>query len=80
MTHYNVDYSKITGKDKADKAIADIKEYIGDAKFDEFTKAFKRANISLDEIDMICGLFIGIKGYPVVAWYEYISSLKSADI
>ncbi len=41
MTHYDVDYSKLTPQAKYNKAIADIKDYMGEERYNKVIGLFK---------------------------------------
>lgn len=73
MTHYDVDYSKMEENDRRVKAIDDIKEYVGEAKFDELNKMLEEYVLekrpSLDAFRMTLFMF-PVSGYPIKAWYE----------
>lgn len=75
MTHYNIDYSGMSDIDKHNKAIADIKDYMGDKRFDMLTELFKEQfaaeQPTLEHFELMCS-FSGVGGYPVKAWYNYI--------
>lgn len=76
MTHYNTDYSKITGrKEKDDRAIKDIEEYLGTEKFKsviEMVEKLKANNISdsdkIRHLNFAFGMMAGITGYPFHAF------------
>lgn len=74
MSHYTIDYSELEGNPiaKHNKAIADIKDYIGEESFDSLTEAFRSQDVqpSLEKFQVIVS-FAGIAGYPVKAWYNY---------
>lgn len=72
MTHYDVDYSEIQDPiAKHNKAIEDIKEYMGEERFANLTNTFKEyPNLSLEQFTLYCSI-AGVQGYPVKAWYNY---------
>lgn len=74
MTHYNVDYSGLDEVAKHNKAIQDIKDYMGEPKFEELTGMFKEVpepeRPNLDKFELLVS-FAGIQGYPAKAWYNY---------
>lgn len=76
MTHYTVDYSNLNDDpiSKHNKAIQDIKEYIGDDRFETLTEKFKQMSPSLEQFELMVS-FAGVQGYPVKAWYNYIYGL-----
>jgi hypothetical protein len=65
------DYSTLEGDAKRQAAMKDIRKYLGDefpkvnAKIDEIGET-----LTLEDMRAICGLFLGIEGYPVRAWFE----------
>jgi len=73
--HYNVDYAGLTGSAKADKAIEDIKNYLGAQRFNKLDKEFKLF-MRTDDKKLDFNYFRnmlnigGISGYPVQAWAE----------
>ena len=72
MTHYTRNYSTLDGEAKSDAAIADIIDFLGIDKFDELTAEFRRyRHLELDQFACFAGI-VGIAGYPVKAWHDYI--------
>ena len=73
MTHYDVDYSTLEGEAKKAKALEDIKEWLGEKKFDEVTELLKsdESSKNFDKFAFYCGL-VGVQYYPVEAWFEEI--------
>lgn len=65
--HTTVDYSKLSEPEKSKKAIADLREFLGQEKYDHITSEFRQK----DKMDV--ELFInivsigGISGFPVYA-------------
>lgn len=76
MTHYTVDYSNLNDDPiaKHNKAIEDIKEYLGDDRFKTLTEKFKQMSPSLDQFELMVS-FAGVQGYPVKAWFNYCYGL-----
>lgn len=78
MTHYTVDYSNLNNDPiaKHNKAIQDIKEYLGDERFKRITDCMRTdcPNMTLEQFTMAAS-FAGVQGYPVKAWYNYIFGL-----
>ncbi len=70
--HYDVDYSKLDPVAKHNKAIQDIKDYMGNQRFRHLTKLFRESadSISPDQFALMTS-FAGVQGYPVKAWYNY---------
>jgi hypothetical protein len=67
--HYKVDYKGMSPEDKQKKAVEDIKEYLGEKKFNEMESKFKEAGVvDPGQFEFIC-MVGGIEGYPVGAWY-----------
>lgn len=74
MSHYNVNYNELTGDAKRLKAIQDIKDYLGEDRFNNIEPLLRQAKkdgMSLEQMAMNLSL-AGIQGYPVQAWYESI--------
>lgn len=73
MTHYNVDYAGLEGEAKLNKALDDIKEYMGVDKFNSLSTDFKAnaPDLTLEQFSLFTSL-CGVQGYPIQAWYEYI--------
>jgi hypothetical protein len=70
MTHYNVDYSGMDEVAKHNKAIEDIKEYMGEERFTKLTALLKEDSYTLSQFEMAVS-FAGVQGYPAKAWYNY---------
>lgn len=72
--HYTIDYSKIANEhEKHDKALQDIKDYLGEKKFDEITNIVKQAPIPRKSFIMQLGVLAGIQGYPAEAWAAHLN-------
>lgn len=79
MAHYEIDYSVITDENaKQEKALNDIRDYIGIDRFVKLTAEFVNAvNDGATEEQFHFWLsFAGIQGYPVSAWYKHCQSLN----
>lgn len=75
MTHYDIDYSNLDDVTKHNKAIQDIKNYLGNERFKELTRKFKQEqDITLERFGLYCDI-AGVRGLPVKAWYNYIYGL-----
>ena len=76
MTHYDIDYSKLSGVKRHAKAIQDIKDYIGKDRFKHLTKILVKENLqTLDEYKMALS-FAGIHGYPCEAWMHHVQAVQ----
>ena len=64
--HKTVDYSKSPAP--SFDAVEDIRNWLGDS-YDE--KAAIMRTLSQEDFAASCGLFLGIEGFPVQAWYEH---------
>jgi len=73
MSHYTIDYSKITDpKEKRIKATQDIKDYIGAAKFLAVSRDILKDPIPRKSFIVQLSLFAGIEGYPAEAWADLL--------
>lgn len=73
MSHYDIDYSKLTGDAKRDKALRDIADYCGALQYQkvmQFVRDSLAKGLTEEFIRMGCS-FAGIQGYPVMAMIEY---------
>lgn len=69
--HYIIDYSWLDSQAKHDKAIADIREYMGNAKYEQVKAEFQRqpSPIAFERFQFYLSI-AGIQGYPVKAMYQ----------
>ena len=78
MTHYDVDYTSLEGEAKKAKAIADIKFYLGEEKFNSVTQAGKKdlllGRLTKEQFAWMCRILAGIDGYPITVWWELIKN------
>lgn len=75
--HTDIKYDQMDPIAKHNKAIADIKDFLGEDKFGQITKTFREVpqdQMPLDKFTNYASL-AGIQGYPVKAWYNYIYGL-----
>lgn len=72
MTHYNVNYAGLTDVEKSAKALQDIKDYLGEDKFESTTEIMRNGMIPYEQFTMAMMFMAGIEGYPVKAWYEHV--------
>lgn len=81
MTHYEVDYSELSGEAKDAKALQDIKDFIGEDKFNKITEENRNETYTFRQFEIGVS-FGGISGYPVKAWFKHIwpnGIIPSAD-
>lgn len=69
-----ISYEGLDPIEKHNKAIQDIKEYLGAQKFEEVVGLFKGREMPLENFQCYMGLG-GIEGYPVKAFYNHIYGL-----
>jgi len=65
---YEVNYYNLNGQDKRDKAILDIKDYIGKRRFGIVGAIAMEAHTYMELSFQLS--FAGVQGYPVVALWE----------
>lgn len=67
--HYDRSYAGLDGEAKRDKAIADIKDWLGsDEMFGKLVMAVELSN-TLEVARFYCE-FVGVQGYPAQAMWE----------
>lgn len=75
---YIVDYSELDNDPiaKHNKAIEDIKEYLGEEKFNRVTEQIRTEypDMTLKQFQMAIS-FGGVQGYPAKAWYNHCFGL-----
>jgi hypothetical protein len=76
MSHYDISYSNISKDQQDAKALNDIREYLGNAKYKLISEATQK--YSMDQIDMFLGL-AGVRGFPVFAFMRAHYSIKDYD-
>lgn len=64
-----------TEEEKREKAVADVREYLGEERFEMLTESIASGNFSDDFVDMVMGV-AGIQGYPVHAMLETYKAKK----
>ena len=69
--HTIVNYGLLTGKEKRDTAVKDIKEFWGQKKFDYVLIELKRKKLSWLHFSNIVSIS-GVSGYPLEALYEHV--------
>ena len=76
MTHYVEDYSALKGLEKVNKALDDIRSFLGEEKFNRVTNELRKdPPPDWDYFRLICSVG-GITHYPVLAWYVHAWGLK----
>jgi len=66
-----IDYTKLYSDEQVrhNAAIQDIKIYLGPARFKHISQQLQQIpNLSFNNLKCNCEFFLGIDGYPVVAW------------
>ena len=74
MSHYNVDYTGLGPQIAYAQQIKDIKEYLGEDKFNRLTSDFRRecpGGLGLESFRMYLSL-AGIQGAPVRAFHDHV--------
>ena len=67
-----IDYSGMTPEEKQKRAVADVKEFLGDERYDQLVTIFQTsAKVDLVEFHIMLS-FAGIEGYPVEAFYNFV--------
>ncbi len=74
MSHYDVDYSLLEGDAKREKALADLKEFWGEERYERF---LNKCRAITEDLPTIFGFrlllsFGGVEGYPVLALHEHL--------
>ena len=77
MTHYITRYAGLSEEEKQEKALNDIKDYLGEPKFNEITSAFRNTYPVGVKVPTLGQFrfklsFVGVQGYPVEVWYSHI--------
>lgn len=71
MTHYDTSYKHLPRKEADEKALEDIKEYLGEEIYNNFVKEIEAGiatgDVTAKTINMYFG-FAGISGYPYHAF------------
>jgi len=74
MTHYTIDYEGLTPQEAYNKSIENIKEYLGEERFDKITAGFRHdcpGGLSLEQFEFYLCL-VGVSGFPVRAWHDHV--------
>ncbi len=67
-----IDYSTLQEPEKSKRALADIENYLGKDRMARDAKILKGLNPRFEAFQGACGLFIGIEGFPVQAWFNHL--------
>ena len=68
--HRTIDYSNLSGKEKQDKAVKDVRGYLTAKQF-KGTKELAQSDCTYEKFEFLLGLMCGIQGYPVEALWLY---------
>jgi hypothetical protein len=82
MSHYEISYEELEEPAKHNKALQDIKDWLGEEKFHEVT-GLLRADVALrDDYRRFSFLasFAGVRGYPAVAWHNHVFDLGAGSL
>ena len=74
--HTEIDYSKLDGEAKQAKALADVKDWMGEGRFEAVNKELSKVR-DFDRFEFYASL-AGVQGYPVRAWFDWLRSLETA--
>jgi len=81
MSHYDISYPNLAPDAKRAQAIQDIKDYIGEEKYNKLTETIHQdfqLPLGIGEFRMAL-LMTGIQGYPVIAWHEVLWPGENGD-
>jgi hypothetical protein len=77
--HYEVNYAELSPAEKQEKAIADIKDFIGENRFHKLTEDFRTyGKINIEQFGFLCSI-TGISGYPVEAWHTHVYGASNEE-
>jgi hypothetical protein len=73
MTHYEIDYGTMQEPEKHNKALQDIKDYLGEDRFEHLTELLRLDKALATNYCRFSWLasFSGIQGYPTMAWHNH---------
>ena len=70
--HYEVNYGELSPAERQEKAIADLKEFLGEERFEKLTGEFRAyGKLDLEQFAFFCSI-TGVSGYPVTAWHTHV--------
>ena len=81
MSHYDISYANLAPDAKRAQAIQDIKDYLGDERYNKMTEIIHQdfqIPLSLEKFRMALSMS-GIQGYPVTAWHEVLWPGEAGD-
>lgn len=64
-----------TMEEKLAEALKDVKFYLGDKKYDSISAIMRQA--TTQEHFIIYADMVGVRGFPIIAWYEDIHGKDS---
>lgn len=67
---YTINYEGLDPIAKHNKAICDIKDYLGEDRFAHLVNLFREHPYTLEQFQLAAS-FAGIQGYPAKAWFNY---------
>lgn len=77
--HFTINYSEYKDPaQKREKALDDIREWLGSEKFESITEAIRNSgeHVSRNKFTVHAAVLAGVTGYPAQAWYNYIYNLE----
>ena len=72
MTHYNINYGNRSAADKQAAALADIRSFWGDERYERVVDLFKQLAAPTRDGFALQMSFAGVQGYPVTALYDHL--------
>jgi len=78
--HYEINYAELSPAERQEKAIADLKEFLGEERFERLTSDFRvYGKLDLEKFAFLCSI-TGVSGYPVTAWHTHVyGDMASAE-
>lgn len=82
MSHYTVKFDAESQEANDEMAIAEIKSYLGADEFKKCHQVFLDQGDELNHsvVRFTCGMFLGIKGYPVEAWWRLLEKERNENM
>lgn len=77
MSHVIEDYSGLSVEQQRQKALADLRGFFGEERFEKVSKSFPEAKMSYSRFAEWAD-FAGVQGLPVRFWYEYVYGILPA--
>ena len=75
--HVIEDYSGLSVEQQRQRALADLRDFFGEERFEEVSKSFPKPKMSYALFDK-WACFAGVQGLPVRFWYEYVYGILPA--